>query len=194
MMAEVAGVANLKVEPQVLVPQVEVQYAPRGGRTVRLDRRPYSPRVDDALMGNKCRRDLRRAEALSTCGLGRARIAHRYRRRCKRCRSTRRRGRRCGCADVADVDIVPDAERNQARERLAAARYHVQREDRDLGSSWPAKSKRRFATVSFDREYHPEFLGEYAARQNRRRLYLAVPPRCSPALHPALRRFSAPGG
>ena len=69
-MADVAGVTNLKVEPQVLVPQIEIRLRPEAAPEVRPDRRPRPPRVHDAAEGAQGRRGVRGAEEVSTWSSG----------------------------------------------------------------------------------------------------------------------------
>jgi Cu/Ag efflux pump CusA len=73
--------------------------------------------------------------------------------------------------DVAEVAVVPvpnEIKRENASRRLDVT-CNVQ--GRDLGSV-AREIEERVKAVSFDREYHPEFLGEYAAReQSTRKLY-----------------------
>src|SRR5262249_11986820 len=74
--------------------------------------------------------------------------------------------------DVADVVIVPTP--NEIRRENASRRLDVtcNVKDRDLGSvadDIEAKVKK----LTFEREYHPEFLGEHAAqKESTYRLYL----------------------
>jgi Cu/Ag efflux pump CusA len=66
--------------------------------------------------------------------------------------------------DVADVEIVPTP--NEVKHEAASRRIDVtcNVKDRDLGSV-AREVEEKVKSVPFDREYHPEFLGEYAARQ-----------------------------
>src|SRR5262249_4209811 len=74
--------------------------------------------------------------------------------------------------DVADVSIVPTP--NEIKRENASRRLDVtcNAHGRDLGSV-ASEIEAKVKKLSFDQEYHPEFLGEYAARQeSTRRLYL----------------------
>src|SRR4029450_6943960 len=74
--------------------------------------------------------------------------------------------------DVADIETVPAP--NEIKREGASRRIDVtcNVEGRDLGSVARAIEE-RVRALSFDRGYHPEFLGEYAARQeSQRRLLL----------------------
>jgi Cu/Ag efflux pump CusA len=73
--------------------------------------------------------------------------------------------------DVAEVAIVPAA--NEIKRENASRRLDItcNVKDRDLGSV-AREVEAAVRAVPFDREYHPEFLGEYQARQEAsRRLY-----------------------
>ena len=158
------GVINLKVEPQVLVPQIEVRLRPeaaeRFGLTPGHVRRASTTLLKGAKVGEvyegqkkfdvvvwgvpAVRTDLAAIRgAADRHAVGHAGAAG-------------RRGRRGHRAD---------AERDQARERLAAARHHLQRAGPRPGLRGPRDRGARCKQIPFDREYHPEFLGEYAARQ-----------------------------
>jgi Cu/Ag efflux pump CusA len=75
--------------------------------------------------------------------------------------------------DVADVEIVPAP--NEIKRESASRRLDVtcNVQGRDLGSV-AREIENRVGAISFPREYHPEFLGEYAAREQSRRRLLAL--------------------
>ena len=65
--------------------------------------------------------------------------------------------------DVADVAIVPAP--NEIKRENGARRIDVTCNVRAATSArWRARSRRASATLDFDAGYHPEVLGEYAAR------------------------------
>ena len=73
--------------------------------------------------------------------------------------------------DVADVLVVPAP--NEIRRENASRRLDItcNVKDRDLGSV-AREVEEKVRAIPFDREYHPEFLGEHTARQEAtRRLY-----------------------
>jgi CzcA family heavy metal efflux pump len=169
-MAKVPGVTNLKVEPQVLVAQVDVRLRPeaagRYGLTAGHVRRASTTllkgqKVGEVFEGQKkfdvvvwgvpaVRADLAAVRALPIDTPS---------------------GVQVRLGDVADVQIVPapnEIKRENASRRLDVT-CNVQ--GRDLGSV-AREVEERVREVPFDREYHPEFLGEHAARQtSARRLY-----------------------
>jgi Cu/Ag efflux pump CusA len=169
-MVTVPGVINLKVEPQVLVPQVEVRLRPeaaeRCGLTAGQVRRASTTllkglRVGEVYEGQKkfdvvvwgvpsVRTDLSAVRALLIDTPS---------------------GMPVRLGEVADVAIVPapnEIKRENASRRLDIT-CNVQ--GRDLGSV-ARDIEARVRAMPFDREYYPEFLGEHAAREeSTRRLY-----------------------
>ena len=162
-MKDVPGVTNLKVEPQVLVAQVEVRLRPdaaqKFGLTAGHVRRASTTllkgqKVGEVFDGTKkfdvmvwgvpsTRTDLAAVRALPIDTPA---------------------GVQVRLGDVADVRIVPAP--NEVRRENASRRLDVtcNVKDRDLGSV-ARDVEQKVKQISFDREYHPEFLGEYAARQ-----------------------------
>lgn len=171
VMGKVEGVANLKVEPQVLVAQVDVR--PRADALERFGLTPGQVRraVTTLLRGTKVgevyqeqkkhdvvvwgvpgvRADLSALQALRLDTPG---------------------GGQVPLADLADVAIVPAP--NEVKREGASRRIDVtcDARGRDLGSV-ARDVEAAVRAVPFERAYHPEFLGEYAARQeSQRRLFL----------------------
>ncbi len=169
-MNSVPGVTNLKVEPQVLVPQIEVRLRPdmaeRYGLTPGHVRRASTALLRGAKVGEvydgqkkfdvvvwgvpAVRADLSAVRALPI---------------------DTPLGQQVRLGDVADVEVVPAP--NEIKRENASRRLDVTCNvaDRDLGAV-AREVEEKVRAVPFDREYHPEFLGEYAARQaSTRRLY-----------------------
>lgn len=169
-MKEVPGVTNLKVEPQVLIPQIEVRLRPdaaeRYGLTSGHVRRAATTllkgqKVGEVFEGQKkfavmvwgvpsTRADLSAVRALPIDTPA---------------------GVQVRLGDVAEVAVVPAA--NEVKRENASRRLDVTCNvaGRDLGSV-AREVEEKVKAIPFDREYHPEFLGEYAARQeSTRRLY-----------------------
>jgi len=169
-MATVEGVANLKVEPQVLVAQVEVRLRPeaagRYGLTPGHVRKASTTLLKGAKVGEvyegqkkfdvvvwgipELRTDLAALRALPIDTPA---------------------GTQVRLGDVADVRIVPAP--NEIKRENASRRLDItcNVKDRDLGSV-AKEVEAKVKAIPFDREYHPEFLGEYTARQeSTRRLY-----------------------
>jgi CzcA family heavy metal efflux pump len=170
-MASVEGVTNLKVEPQVLVGQVEVRLRPeaaeRYGLTAGHVRRASTTLLRGTKVGEvyegqkkfdvvvwgvpKVRSDLAAIRALPVDTPA---------------------GVQVRLGDVADVAVVPTP--NEIKRENASRRLDITcnvQQGRDLGSVAQEVSA-KVKAIPFEREYHPEFLGEYAARQeSTRKLY-----------------------
>ena len=161
--ADVPGIVNLKVEPQVLVPQIEVRLRPeaaeRFGLTAGYVRRATTTLLKGAKVGEvfegqkkfdvvvwstpETRHDLTALRQLVIDTPA---------------------GVQLRLGDVADVNIVPTP--NEIKREGASRRLDItcNVQGRDLGSV-AREIESRVKKLSFDNEYHPEFLGEYAARQ-----------------------------
>jgi CzcA family heavy metal efflux pump len=169
-MKDVAGVTNLKVEPQVQVAQVEMRLRPEAAQKYGLTEGHVRKVSTTLLRGTKVgevfdgqkkfdvvvwgvprlRTDLAAVRALEIDTPAKVQV-------------------RLG--DVADVEIVGAP--NEIRRENASRRLDVTCNvaGRDLGSV-AREIEEKVRTIPFEREYHPEFLGEYAARQeSTRKLY-----------------------
>jgi Cu/Ag efflux pump CusA len=76
-------------------------------------------------------------------------------------------------SDVAEIALVPAA--NEIKREGASRKIDVtcNVQGRDLGSV-AREIETRVKSLEFEREYHPEFLGEYAAREESRRRLMAL--------------------
>ena len=169
-MAGVEGVINLKVEPQVQVAHIEVRLRPeaaeRYGLTPGAVRRVSTillkgSKVGEVYEGQKkfdvvvwgvpgVRSDVSAIQALPI---------------------DTPLGVQVRLGDVADVAVAPTP--NEIKRENASRRLDItcNVQGRDLGSV-AQDVETRVRQVPFEREYHPEFLGEYAARQeSTRKLY-----------------------
>ena len=157
--------STCKVEPQVLVPQVEVRAAAGRGRALRPDagRRPPRRRRRSSRAPRSARSTRSRRCSTWSCGACPT-CARDLDRAARRCRSTRPPAAHVPLGDVADVAHRADAQRDQARERRrGASTSPATCSGRDLGSVAREIEAARPRACRFDRGYHPEFLGEYAA-------------------------------
>lgn len=169
---DIPGIADLKVEPQVLIPQIQVRLRPdaaaRFGLTAAAVRSAAVTLLKSAKVGElyeaqkifdvvvwgdeSTRTDLHALQRLLIDAPGGGHVPLR---------------------DVADVFIAPSP--NEIKRESASRRLDVTcnvRADADLGKI-AREIERRVREMSFDRGYHPEFLGEYAARvESRNRLFL----------------------
>ena len=168
----IPGVANLQVEPQVLVPQVEVRVrtdaASRFGLTPGVIRRAAVALVKGAKVGEiyedqkifdvavwgipQIRQDL---DALRTL------------------RIDTPSGASIPLGDVADLRIAPTPNVIQHEGGSRRIDLSCNVSGRDLGSV-ARDIETRVKALSFDQGYHPEFLGEYAARQESRNRLMAL--------------------
>jgi CzcA family heavy metal efflux pump len=170
-MGKVAGVVNLKVESQVVVPQVEVVLRPEAAERFGLTAAHVRQASTTLLKGNKVgevfdgqkrfdvvvwgvpgvRSDLAAIQALPVDTPA---------------------GMQVRLGDVADVAVVPTP--NEIKREYASRRLDITCNvaDRDLGAV-AEEIAATLKTIAFDREYRPEMLGEYAARQqSTQRLWL----------------------
>ena len=168
---DIPGVADLKIEPQVLVPQVQVSLRPEAaaqfGLTAASVRMAAATLIKGLKVGEiydnqmsfdvtvwgtpEVRSNISAIQALLIDTPG---------------------GGHIPLKDVADIAIVPTP--NEIKREGASRRLDVtcNVRDRDLGSV-ARDIEERVRSLSFDRGYHPEFLGEYAARvESRNKLIL----------------------
>lgn len=173
VMGGVTGVTNLKVEPQILVPQLDVRLRPeaaaRFGLTPGDVRRAATTFVKGLKVGElydeqkifdvviwgteKIRNDVQTLRQLPIETLSGAYVP---------------------LGDVAEIAIVPAP--NEIKREGASRRIDVtcNVQGRDLGSVAAEIESLVGSKVEFAREYHPEFLGEYAARQESSRRLMAL--------------------
>jgi len=172
VIAEVDGVTNLQVEPQVEIPQVEVRVKPevalRFGLTPGDIRRAAMTFVRGTKVGELYEdqkifdvtvwSDEKWRTNLSS--LGRILVDAPL-------------GGKVPLADVADLRIAPTP--NVIQHENASRRIDIScnANGRDLGSV-ARDIEQRVKAIQFDPGYHPELLGEYAARQASQNRLLAL--------------------
>ena len=168
----VAGVTQLKVEPQVLVPQIEVRLRPeaavRHGLTPAAVRRAAETVVRGVKVGEIYRDQKVHEVTVWSQESARSDIAS-----LGALLIDAPRGGKVQLGDVADVAIVPAP--NEIKREGASRRIDVtcNVSGRDLGSV-ARDVEARVRSVAFDRAYHPEVLGEYAAREESRNRLLQL--------------------
>ncbi|WP_204249726.1 efflux RND transporter permease subunit [Gemmata sp. SH-PL17] len=165
-----AGVTNLKVEPRVLVAQINVQLRPEDLRKFGLTpghvRRASTvllkgQKVDEVFDGQKKFDVVVWGASNLRSGLGAV----------QELPIDVQNGTQVRLKDVADVRIVsaPNEVRRENTSRRLDVTCNVS--GRDLGSV-AREVEEKVKQIPFEREYHPEFLGEYQARQeSTRKLY-----------------------
>ncbi|RIK81176.1 MAG: acriflavin resistance protein [Planctomycetota bacterium] len=170
-MTGVPGVTSLKIEPQVLVAQIEVQLRPdaaeRFGLTAGHVRRASTTLLKGAKVGEVYEGQRRFGVVVWGASDVRTDVAA-----LQALPIDTPLGVQVRLGDVAEVAVVPAS--NEIKRENASRRLDItcNVEGRDLGSV-ARDIESRVRQVHFDREYHPEFLGEYAAREeSARKLYV----------------------
>lgn len=172
-MAETPGVVNLNVETQALVPQIQIRLRPdvtaRFGLTHGQARRAVVTLVNGLKVGEVYENQM--AFDVVVIGVPKVRTD---------LSSLRRllidlpQGGHVPLGDVAELYIAPAP--NEIKRESASRRIDVtcNVQGRDLGSV-AREIESRVLALPFPQQYHPEFLGEYAAREaSRRRLLVAT--------------------
>ena len=169
-MKTVDGVANLKVEPQVNVAQLEVRLKPDAAARYGVTAGHVRKASSTLLKGQKVGEVFEGQKKFDVVVWGvpevRADIAA-----IRALPIDTPAGTQVRLGDVADVEIVPAA--NEIKRENASRRLDItcNVKDRDLGSV-AKEVEAKVREIPFDREYHPEFLGEFKARQDStRKLY-----------------------
>jgi CzcA family heavy metal efflux pump len=164
---EVSGVVDLKVQPQVLVPQVEVAIRPAAARSFGLTERAIRHQVGSLVRGLKVGQVYQANTVADVVVWGVPRL-----------RTDPSAlgaipieipgGGHVALGDVADVRVSPtpnDITREHASRRLDVT---ANVGGRSL-SAVAGEVERAVAGLSFEPGYHPEVLGEYAAQREARR-------------------------
>jgi CzcA family heavy metal efflux pump len=169
---KVEGVADLQVEQQILVPQLDVRLRPGAGARLGLTpgdvRRAATTLVKGLKVG-----ELYQGQKIfdvTVWGVERVRDDVSALRDLLIETPT---GAQVPLGDVAELAIVPAP--NEIKREGASRRIDVtcNVKGRDLGSV-AREIRQKVSGLSFEREYHPEFLGEYAAREESQRRLLAL--------------------
>jgi CzcA family heavy metal efflux pump len=170
VMATVPGVINLKVESQVLVPQIEVRLLPeaaeRFGLTAGDVRRASTTLLKGAKVGEIYEGQKKFDVVVWGTPRVRADVAA-----IRDLPIDTPSGTQVRLGDVADVSIVPTP--NEIKRENGSRRLDItcNVQGRDLGSV-AQEIEDKVRPLQFKNEYFPEFLGEYAERQaSTRKLY-----------------------
>lgn len=172
VMQDIDGVTNLKVEPQVLVPQIVVRLRPDAAARFGLTPGDVIGASTTLVKGKKVGEIYEEQKIYNVvvwgCGNVRRDIDS-----LRRLMIDVPTGGQVPLGDVADIGIFPTP--NSIQREGASRRIDVlcNADGRDLGSVALDIEDKVTSQVDFDRGYHPEFLGEYAeAQASRRRLLL----------------------
>ena len=168
VMGNIEGVNNLKVEPQVLVPQVDVRLKPlaaeRFGLTPGQVRRAVTTLLRGTKVGEVYENQMKMDVTVWGTEASRTDLEALH-----ELRIDLPNGGQVPLKDVAEVGIVPSP--NEVKRESGSRRIDVtcDAKGRDLGSV-ARDIEAAVGKMPFDRGYHPEFLGEFAtlqASQNR---------------------------
>jgi len=170
--AETEGVIDLKVQPQIMVPQVEVHFRPEAAVQFGVTAGEVRRVVTLLMKGTKVGEFYEDQNIFDVVVWG----AQHIRSNIETLRSLRIETPTGGLVplnEVADVFIAPTP--NQIT-RESASRYTevtCNVRGRDLGSV-AREIESKVQKIPFARGYHPEFLGEYAAQRASRQRILAL--------------------
>jgi CzcA family heavy metal efflux pump len=168
------GVSSLKVEQQILVPQLDVVLRPEAAARLGLTPGDVRRAATTLVKGTKVGELYQGQKVFDVTVWG----VEKVRNDVSQLRSLlieTPSGAQVPLGDVADVTIVPAP--NEIKREGASRRIDVTcnvAEGRDLGTVARAIEEKVKTSISFDREYHPEFLGEYAAREQSRQRLLGL--------------------
>ena len=172
VMAEVEGVTNLKVEPQVLVPQIVVQFRPEAASRFGLTPGDVIGATTTLVRGTEVG-EVYEDQMIFKVKVWGAPDVRRDMDALRRMMIDTPSGAQVPLGDVADIAYVPTP--NSIKRENTSRRIDVicNVDGRDLGSVASEIEQRVKGEVEFQQGYHPEFLGEYAeAQASRRRLLL----------------------
>jgi CzcA family heavy metal efflux pump len=163
----VAGVTDLKVEAQQLVPQLEIRIRPEDAARLGLAAADVRRQVTTLVRGAKVG-EVSAGPAVLEVAVWGVPAVRSDPLALRELRLAAPDGAQVRLGDVCDVAIVPTP--NEIKREGTSRRIDVtcNVSDRDLGQV--ARSiEARLASVPFAAGYHPEVLGEYAARESSRR-------------------------
>lgn len=161
--AEVPGVVNLKVEPQTLLPHVQMRFKPEAASVFGLTPGQVRRAAATLVRGAKVGEIYRDQKPLEVVVWGDERV----RRDLPALREIvidTPSGARAPLGDVAEFEIVPTP--NEIKRENASRRIDVTLDvsGSDLGGV-AREVEKRVRALDFPSGHHPEILGEYAARQ-----------------------------
>ena len=161
--AGVQGVVNLKVEPQALVPHIEVRLRPEAAANFGLTPGHVRRAAATLIRGTKVGEIYRDQKPVDVTVWGAERVRHDLASMREAAIDTPS-GARVPLGDVADIDIAPTP--NEIKRENASRRIDVTLNvaGGDLGQV-AREIQDRVLRLPFATGYHPEFLGEYTVRQ-----------------------------
>lgn len=168
----VEGVSDLHVEQQVLVPQIQVRLRPELAANFGLTPGDVRRAATTFIQGQRVGQIYQDQRVLNVAVWGVERVRHDID-ALRQLPIETPTGARVPLGDVADVVIMPTP--NEIKREGGSRRIDVTTNVKggDLGRV-AREIKARVEKVSFDRGYHPEFLGEYQALQESRTRLLSL--------------------
>ena len=168
----VEGVSDLHVEQQVLVPQIQVRLRPELAANFGLTPGDVRRAATTFIQGQRVGQIYQDQRVLNVAVWGVERVRHDID-ALRQLPIETPAGARVPLGDVADVVIMPTP--NEIKREGGSRRIDVTTNVKggDLGRV-AREIKARVEKVSFDRGYHPEFLGEYQALQESRTRLLSL--------------------
>ena len=168
----IAGVTTLKVEPQVLVPQISVHMRPEAASQFNLTPGALMRSVTTLVNGTQVGEIYKDQNIFGVIVRGGTGL-HSDLRTLGELMIDTPAGGQVPLGDVAELAIVPAP--NEIKREAASRRIDItcNVDGRDLASVATDIERAVLANVNFKTGYHPEFLGEYAeAKASRNRLLL----------------------
>lgn len=171
-MQTVEGVTNLKVEPQVLVPQIEVHIKPDAGMRFGLSPGDIRRATTTLIKGVKVGELYDEQKIFDVVVWGEDSLRDDIS-ALQNIRISTPNGGDIPLSEVTDIRIAPSP--NIVQRENASRRIDVSCDvkGRDLGTV-AREIEEKVRGMQFDQGYHPEFLGEYAARQASQNRLLAL--------------------
>jgi len=172
VLATVSGVADLRVQPQVLVPQVEVRFRPERAQPLGLSPADVLQAATTLVQGTKVGEFYDNQKVFDVVVWGTPHLRHNL----ATLRALRIQTPAGGIVPLhaaADVEIAatPNEITREGGSRRIDVTCNVR--GRDLGAV-ANDIRLALAQVKFPAEYHAELLGEYAAREESRNTLLAL--------------------
>jgi CzcA family heavy metal efflux pump len=169
-LSHVEGVSDLKVQQQILVPQLEVKFSPEAASRFGLTAGDVRRTVNTLVNGTKVGEIYEDQKIFDVVVWGTSELRNNIE-GIRNLMIDIPTGGRVPLKDVADVHIAPTP--NEITRESSSRRIDVtcNTKGRDLGSV-ARNIEQKLSKISFAEGYHPEILGEYAERQqSQSRLY-----------------------
>jgi CzcA family heavy metal efflux pump len=173
VMEPIEGITKLTVEPQLLVPQLDVRLRPEASARLGLTAGDVRRAATTLVKGLKVGELYREQKIFDVFIWGTEDVRNDVAKLSALPVETPL-GTHVPLSDVAEIALVPAA--NEIKREGASRKIDVTcniAPGADLGSV-AREVQKRVSALEFPREYHPEFLGEYAAREESSRRLLAL--------------------